>query len=162
MKAQNEASKNIEMSEKKETIHRKIELKKFDNRIGLEIGLLIVNLAKERNQNVAVQVERLNHIIFLYVDDNLPADKHNWIRRKSNVAKHFEESSLGVKYDLENGNMTLAETFALDEKEYLAKGGAIPIFVEHAGVIAVVTVSGLRDVEDHQIIIDALKGKYIE
>lgn len=144
-----------------ETTLRKIELDKFDNKIGLEIGLSIVNLAKERNQNVAVKVERLNHPIFLYVDDDLPADKHNWLRRKSNVAKHFEESSLSVKHDLEKGNMTLEKTFALDGKEYIAKGGAIPIFVKNVGMTAVVSVSGLRDVEDHQIIIDALKGKFI-
>ena len=146
---------------KEETL-RKIELEKFDNRIGLEMGLAIVNLAKERNQNIAVQIERLNHIIFLFVDDNLPADKHNWLRRKANVTKHFEESSLSVKYDLQNGNMTLTKTFALDEKEYLAKGGAIPIFVKNAGMIGIVTVSGLHDEEDHKIIIDALKGKFIE
>jgi len=146
---------------KEETL-RKIELDKFDNRIGFAIGLAIVNLAKERNQNIAVQVERLNHIIFLYVDDNLPADKHNWLRRKANVAKHFEESSLSVKHDLINGKMTLEKTFALDEKEYLAKGGAIPVFVKHAGMIAVVTVSGLHDEEDHKIIIDALRGEFIK
>lgn len=155
----NRTKQKIEMKE--ETL-RKVELEKFDNRIGLEMGLAIVNLAKERNQNIAVQIEKLNHIIFLFVDDNLPADKHNWIRRKANVAKHFEESSLSVKYDLKNGNMTLTETFALDEKEYLAKGGAIPIFVKNAGMIGVVTVSGLHDEEDHKIIIDALKGKFIE
>jgi uncharacterized protein (UPF0303 family) len=141
---------------------KKIELAKFDNEIGLEIGLTIINLAKERNQNIAVQVERLNHIVFLYVDDQLPADKHNWLKRKANVAKYFEESSLNVKQDLINGNMTLESTFALDEKKYLAKGGAIPIFVKNAGMIAIITVSGLHDEEDHKIIIDALKGKFIK
>ena len=146
----------------KNEIIKRIELDNFNNRIGLEIGLAIVNLAKERNQNIAVQVERLNHTIFLYVDDNLPSDKHNWLRRKANVVKNFEESSLSVKYDLVNANMTLAGTFALDEKEFLAKGGSIPIFVKNAGIIAMVTVSGLHDEEDHNIIIDALKGNFID
>ncbi|KAB1155932.1 hypothetical protein F7018_11525 [Tenacibaculum aiptasiae] len=143
----------------KEKTLRKIELEKFDNKIGLEMGLAIVNLAQKRNQNIAVQIERLNHTIFLFVDDNLPADKHNWLKRKANVAKHFEESSLSVKHDFKNGNMTLPETFALDPKLYLAKGGSIPIFVKNAGMIAVITVSGLHDEEDHKIIIDALNEK---
>ncbi|MCF2875923.1 MULTISPECIES: heme-degrading domain-containing protein [unclassified Tenacibaculum] len=158
-KLTNQTKQKIEMEEK--TL-RKIELEKFNNKIGLEMGLAIVNLAKERNQNIAVQIERLNHIIFLFVDDNLPADKHNWLKRKANVAKHFEESSLSVKHDLKNGNMTLPETFALDPKLYLAKGGSIPIFVKNAGMIAVITVSGLHDEEDHKIIIDALNEKYIK
>ncbi|TXD73347.1 hypothetical protein ESU54_09070 [Aequorivita antarctica] len=141
---------------------RKIELDSFNNRIGLELGLAIVNYAKAKNQKIAVQVERLNHQIFLFIDDGLPADKHNWLRRKSNVAKLFEQSSLSVKTDLINGKMTLKETFALDDEDYLARGGSIPIFVKNAGMIAIVTVSGLHDEEDHKIIIEALKGKYIK
>ncbi len=143
-------------------ITKKIELDAFSNSIGLEMGLAIVNLAKERNQNIAIQIERLNHIIFLYVDDNLPADKHNWLRRKVNVVKNFEESSLSVKYDLLNGNMTLDGTFALHPNNYLAKGGSIPIFAKNAGMVAIMTVSGLHDEEDHKIIMDALKGKFFE
>lgn len=145
-----------------QVILKRIELDSFSNRLGLKMGLAILNLAKERNQNIAVQVERLNHTIFLFVDDNLSADKHNWLRRKANVTKHFEESSLSVKNDLTSGEMTLEKTFALDEKEYLAKGGSIPIFVKNAGMIALVTVSGLHDVEDHKIIVEALKGKFFD
>lgn len=141
---------------------RRIETESFNNRIALEMGLAIVQLAKERSQNVAIQIDRLNHTVFLYLDENLPADKHNWLRRKANVSKHFEESSLSVKNDLASGKMTLEETFALDNKEYLARGGSIPVFVKNAGMIAIITVSGLHDEEDHQIIIDALKGKFFD
>lgn len=139
---------------------KKIELDSFSNKTALEMGLTIIDLAKSRNQHIAVEICRLNHTVFIYVDDNLPADKHNWFRRKANVAKQFEESSLSVKNDLKEGNMTLDKTFALNEKDFLAKGGSIPIFVKNAGMIAIITVSGLHDEEDHKIIIDALKGKY--
>ena len=94
------------------------------------------------------------------MEESLPADKHLWLRRKANVAKHFEESSLGVKEDLQRGNMTLESTFTLDSKEYLAKGGAIPLFVKGAGMVGVICVSGLSDEEDHQIIVEALKGDF--
>ena len=138
----------------------KIELDNFSNRMALDMGLKIIALAKSRNQQIAVEICRLNHSIFLYVDDKLPVDKHNWLRRKANVAKQFEESSLNVKNDLELGKMTLEKTFGLDEKDFLAKGGSIPIFVKNAGMIATITVSGLHDEEDHKIIIEALKGNY--
>ncbi len=139
---------------------KKIEIDRFSNRIALEMGLTIIDLAKSRNQHIAVEICRLNHPVFLYVDDTLPVDKHNWLRRKANVAKQFEESSLNVKNDLKEGNMTLDKTFVLDERDFLAKGGSIPIFVKNAGMIATITVSGLHDEEDHNIIVDALKGKY--
>ena len=140
-------------------IMNKIELDSFSNRMALDMGLKIIALAESPNQQIAVEICRLNHSIFLYVDDKLPVDKHNWLRRKANVAKQFEESSLSVKNDLEIGKMTLEKTFGLDEKDFLAKGGSIPIFKKNAGMIATITVSGLHDEEDHKIIVEALKGK---
>ena len=150
------AQKNIE----KQSIIKQIELDSFSNRTAFEMASKIIELAKNRNQNIAVEIMRLNHTIFLYVDDNLPADKHNWLRRKANVAKQFEESSLSVKNDLKEGNMTLEKTFGLDEKDFIAKGGSIPIFIKNVGMVVVITVSGLHDEEDHKIIIDALNGKF--
>lgn len=151
---------NAQTKSQNEEVLKKIELEKFDNKIGLEMGLAIIDLAKKRNQQIGVEICRLNHTIFLFLDDKLPADKHNWLRRKANIAKQFEVSSLSVKNDLINGNMTLDKTFGLDEKDFIAKGGSIPIFVKNAGMIATITVSGLHDDEDHKIIIDALKGKF--
>ncbi len=140
---------------------QKIELEVFTNQIAMDMGIRIIELAKSRNQAIAVEISRLNHTIFLYVDDGLPADKHNWLRRKANVAKHFEESSLAVKATLEKREMSLEKPFGLDEKDYIAKGGSIPVFVKNAGMISTITVSGLRDFEDHDIIIEALQGKYL-
>ncbi|AQX84665.1 heme-binding protein [Elizabethkingia bruuniana] len=142
-------------------ILRRIELESFSNRIAFDMGVKIIDLAKSRNQHIAVEICRLNQTVFLYVDDTLPVDKHNWLRRKANIARQFEESSLSVKNDLKEGSMNLEKTFGLDGKDFLAKGGAIPIFVKNAGMIAVVTVSGLHDEEDHNIIIEALKGSYL-
>ncbi len=150
------AQNNVE----KQSIIKQIELDSFSNRTAFEMASKIIELAKNRNQNIAVEIMRLNHTIFLYVDDNLPADKHNWLRRKANVTKQFEESSLSVKNDLKEGNMTLEKTFGLDEKDFIAKGGSIPIFIKNVGMVGVITVSGLHDEEDHKIIIDALKGKF--
>lgn len=142
-----------------EVIER-IELKEFSNRLTLEMASEIIDLSKSRNQHIAIEIVRLNHTVFLYIDDSLPMDKHNWLRRKMNVAKRFEESSLSVKNSLQEKNMTLEKTFGLDEKDFLAKGGSIPIFVKGSGMVAIITVSGLHDTEDHNIIIEALRGKY--
>jgi len=51
--------------------------------------------------------------------------------------------------------MDLEEIFGLDKSDFIARGGSIPIIVENAGLIATVTVTGLTDVADHQLIVDA-------
>ena len=139
---------------------KRIELEQFSNKLALQMGLAVVELAKSRDQHIGIEISRLIHTVFLYIDDSLPEDKHNWLRRKANVAKRFEESSLAVKNDLEAAKMSLDKTFGLDERDFLAKGGSIPIFVKGAGMVATITVSGLHDIQDHQIIIDALSGRF--
>ena len=124
------------------------------------MGLAVVELANSRNQIIAVEISRLNQTVFLYIGDGLPMDKHNWLRRKANVVKQLEQSSLSVKNELKERNMTLETTFGLNAKDFVAIGGSIPIFVKEVGMTAVITVSGLHEEEDHKIIIDALKGRY--
>jgi uncharacterized protein (UPF0303 family) len=136
---------------------RYIELDEFNNALALEMGLKVIKLAKTRGHSVAVSIDRLNHNVFKFVSDNLPADKHDWLRRKANVAVRFEESSLAVKEDMIEGNMSLGDTFGLAAKDYIAKGGSIPLKVRKAGLIATITVSGLSDIEDHELIVTALK-----
>ncbi|HFK5508552.1 heme-binding protein [Elizabethkingia anophelis] len=135
-----------------------INLEQFNNRIAFEIGTKVIDLAKSRNQYIAIEIIRLNHTVFLYVDDTLSMDKNNWLRRKSNVSKQFGRSSLSVKNSLLNSNTTLYEKYGLNENDYTAKGGSIPIFVKEAGMVALITVSGLQDEEDHNIIIEALEN----
>lgn len=137
-------------------IIRKIHLDAFTNTIAMEMGQCVIALANERHHAVAVQVARLNQTVFLSVCDGVSADKHHWLRRKTNTAKHFEDSSLYVKNDLQNRGKSLQDPYQLDSKDYIAMGGAIPIFVNNAGMVGVITVSGLSDIEDHQLIVEAL------
>ena len=73
---------------------KKIELEKFNNRMAFEMGSKVIDLARGRDQHIAIEIVKLNHTIFLYVDDNLPIDKHNWLRRKANVAKQFLDCTM--------------------------------------------------------------------
>ena len=135
---------------------REINVDEFSNDVAFEMGLKVIELARSRGVSIAVSVDRLNHTVFRFVSDSMPADKQDWLRRKANVAIRFEESSLAVKEELAKKNMTLIETFGLEAKDYVAKGGSIPIKVNAAGLIATVTVSGLSDVDDHELITTAL------
>lgn len=134
----------------------KITLTEFSNRIALEMGLRIIERAQECNQKIAVEVSRLNHSVFLYVDDSLPAEKLHWLKCKANLARLFEQSSLQCRLDCEARGQTLQQCFGLENEEYALKGGAIPIFVDQVGLVGTVAVSGMDDVEDHQMIVDAL------
>jgi uncharacterized protein (UPF0303 family) len=141
-------------------MQKQLVLKSFSNNKAMEIGLQILALAKIKDLVIGVEVCRLNHSVFLYLDDGLSADKCNWLRRKANVVKHFEESSLAVKEKLKSTGMSLNGTFGLDESNFIAFGGSMPIMVKNTGLVGAVTVTGLSDIEDHNLIVEALSTEY--
>jgi uncharacterized protein (UPF0303 family) len=46
----------------------------------------------------------------------------------------------------------------VDPADYAAHGGAFPVRVAHAGVVGVVTVSGLPQAEDHALVVEAIEA----
>ena len=53
-------------------------------------------------------------------------------------------------------NATLAEKYALSPTEYASHGGSFPISIRGAGVLGSVTVSGLPQRDDHELVVEAL------
>lgn len=58
--------------------------------------------------------------------------------------------------ELQLKNTTLHERFGLVLNEYAAHGGSFPLSVASAGVIGSITVSGLPQRDDHQLVVEAL------
>jgi uncharacterized protein (UPF0303 family) len=81
----------------------------------------------------------------------------NWARRKSNVALLMDQASLIVGMKNAERGRTLA-TEGLSEADYADHGGAVPVRVAGAGVVAVATVSGLPQVEDHRLVVEGIKA----
>ena len=45
----------------------------------------------------------------------------------------------------------------LDPGQYAAHGGAFPMLIRNVGVAGTVTVSGLPQVEDHELVVEVLR-----
>jgi uncharacterized protein (UPF0303 family) len=72
------------------------------------------------------------------------------------VAARFHRSSYGVGLSLKAKNETLLEKFGLPMADYAAHGGSFPLAVAQAGVVGSVTVSGLPQRADHELVVEAL------
>jgi uncharacterized protein (UPF0303 family) len=126
----------------------------FDSTIALELGLLIIKTAQQKGIPVVISIKLNGHLLFHYsMPGTSPADVE-LARKKSNVVSEFRHSSLYVGEYL---SQQKGEIYYVDEKEYVAQGGAFPLIVKGVGIVGSITVSGLIHTEDHDLVIGCLK-----
>lgn len=128
----------------------------FTNEDAWEVGNMLVAEAKRRGLSVAVSI-RLNngYTVFQYAGDSTNLNNENWMRRKQNMVKIMEHSSLHTYMMLQKTEESL-EDWALNKQDYAACGGGFPVKVEEVGTIGQILVSGLDHVSDHDLIVKVL------
>ncbi len=128
----------------------------FDNTIGIELGIQLVEEAKRQGLAVTIDVRRGDQQVFHAARPGTTADNDAWVQRKVNVVRRFEMSSFRLGCQLRAAGKTITEAYLLDESTYASHGGAFPIRVTGAGLVGVVTVSGLPQREDHALVVQVL------
>lgn len=129
----------------------------FSNADALALGVLLVQLAREREKAVAVSIRRNGEVLFAHAMDGCSLDHATWIERKCRVVQRYGHSSyfMGVAYRA-RGTSFEAHT-GLDPREYAARGGAFPLLLKGTGMVGIVAVSGLTEQDDHALVVRALE-----
>ena len=105
---------------------------------------------------LVIDIRRFGQPLFFTALAGSTPDNVDWARRKANTVARFHRSSYGMGLELQSKGVTLAERFGLTLDEYAAHGGGFPIAVEGTGVIGSVTVSGLPQRQDHELVVEVL------
>src|ERR1039458_1184357 len=135
---------------------RELRLPRLDAGVAWELGSLIRTMALERGLTLVVDVRRFGQPLFYAALDGTTPDNPEWVRRKSNVVARFHRSSYGVGMTQKLKGTTLFERQGLPVADYAADGGSFPLNVEGAGVVGSVTVSGLPQRDDRNLVVEAL------
>lgn len=139
-----------------EAEERGLVLPVFDETVALRLGQVLVDLALAETLPVAINIRSANRTFFHASLPGASANNDSWARRKGNVALMFGTSSLVQRLKHEEKGQTLARS-GLSDADYALSGGAVLIRAKGAGVVAVATVSGLPDVEDHALVVKAIR-----
>jgi len=134
---------------------RELRLPRLDAQVAWELGTLLRAMADERELPVVIDVRRFGQPLFYAAMDGSTPDNPEWVRRKSNVVARFHRSSYGVGLSLKAKNDSL-ESYGLPVADFASHGGSFPLAVEGAGVVGSVTVSGLPQRADHELVVEAL------
>jgi uncharacterized protein (UPF0303 family) len=135
---------------------RELQLTGLDAQKAWELGVLLRKMAQERGLAVVIDVRRFGQPLFYTALDGTTPDNPEWVRRKSNVVARFHRSSYAVGLHLKAKNETLLEKHGLPVADHAPHGGSFPLTVAGTGVVGSVTVSGLPQRADHELVVEAL------
>ena len=136
---------------------RRLQFDAFGADDAWELGALLVELARERDLVVTVDVRSPLQLLFHVALNGTTPENDAWVERKVRVVERFHASSYLVGRRLAAKGRTLGVDQGVDPLLFAAHGGAFPIRVRGVGVIGTVTVSGLAQADDHALVVEALE-----
>jgi uncharacterized protein (UPF0303 family) len=116
--------------------------------------------AQKKSQPVLINITGANGLVYFQSASSpgVNLDNQSWIERKRQTVMAFDRSSFYIGCKLRKQGRTLAGAFAKSETDYSAHGGGFPIRVAGTeGIVGVIVVSGLRQDEDHLLIVETIK-----
>ncbi|MFI2432428.1 heme-degrading domain-containing protein [Streptomyces sp. NPDC018693] len=143
--------------EELEAQERRLVFRQFTYDDAWALGSLLVELARERQAPVTIDIHRAGQQLFHAALPGSTPDNDAWIARKRRVVERYGASSYLVGSRFRAKGTTFEESSRLDPDTYAAHGGSFPIHVEGVGVIGAVTVSGLPQLQDHRFVVEALE-----
>lgn len=131
---------------------------RFDNDDAWRLGVLLADMARERDLGVTVDIRRGTQQMFHAALPGTTADNDEWVERKARVVQRFGASSylVGLR-STASGSSFAVRRDDLPIGLYAAHGGSFPIRVIGVGVVGAVTVSGLPQADDHALVVEALR-----
>lgn len=131
----------------------RLRFTRFDAGVAWQLGLALRAAAEARGAGVALDIATPTYTLFSHAMEGAVPDNTEWVRRKRNVTLRFFRSSYAVGLELTRDGRTLKERFGLKDDDYMAHGGCFPVRLTGASlVIGTVTVSGLPQRDDHDLV----------
>jgi len=132
-------------------------LQRFTNQDAIALGLALLEVASAESLPVVIDVRRGDQVLFHAALPGTSATNDAWVERKVRVVRLMGTSSLRAGAEAAAAGSTFEERQRVDPLLYAAHGGAFPLVVRDVGLVGVVTVSGLPQVEDHELVVRVLR-----
>lgn len=137
--------------------HSTLRFRNFNCDTAIEIGFYIIEKAKKEQKSITIDITIGSQQLFHCALEGTTAENDQWVKRKKRVTLKFKKSSYYISILLKSINKSIEEVYDLSSVDYAPFGGSYPIITDLNGFIGTITVSGLADHEDHEMVIDAIK-----
>lgn len=143
-------------------------LPRFDSDVAWELGTVIRAQCQKHERPAVVYIAHANSSQLLFFAASRPGtlpDNMHWVKRKEAVVLRWGTSTLRMRMQMESSFSTTDTQMALkakyemaDPSVYACHGGGFPVRVEGVeGVVGVIVVSGLKQEDDHAVIVEGIR-----
>jgi uncharacterized protein (UPF0303 family) len=140
---------------------QELQFDAFSNIDALRLGVALVERARTLGKAITVDIARNGHQLFHHAMDGTSPDNASWVRRKNNVVLRYGRSSWHIGTQYRSKGKTFEADSGTDAADYAAHGGAFPLLLRGTGPVGTITVSGLPQQEDHELLTAVLR-EYLE
>jgi uncharacterized protein (UPF0303 family) len=134
---------------------------RFTRRDAWDLGNVLAEEIHTQNLSLAVSIRQPSgFVLFQYAPEGTTPDNEHWMTRKFNTVRDLEISTMLLGLRLARGKQTLADR-KLDPALYVAGGGGFPLKIRGQGLGAILVVSGLPGLADHETMVTAL-GRFLK
>lgn len=141
-------------------------LESFTIEDALELGHLLqarlLPLSKEKPTLVSISLANSNQVVFqTAVGSGVAPDNETWVARKRNSVMRWNTATWFLSCKFGQDEELFASKFGMSKEQagkYAIHGGGVPIRVRGVeGIVGVVIVSGLKQDQDHGVIMDVIE-----
>jgi uncharacterized protein (UPF0303 family) len=122
----------------------------------LEIGEIAKSLSVERNLPVAIEVRLGDWIIYHASLPGSTSENQWWIGRKARVVMLKHHSTIYERVSAEERGVDWHKENNLLDETHAIHGGGLPLITKNEGFVGVLLISGLPQVDDHLLGVEAL------
>lgn len=128
----------------------------FGEQEAFDLGVIVRERALKENLGLVCDVRLWDRPLFYAAMPGTTADNPEWVRRKANTVRQLLKSSYRATLETEAEDRMFPVHRNLPVADFALSGGGFPIRVDGAGVIGAMTVSGLHEREDHEVVVAAI------
>jgi uncharacterized protein (UPF0303 family) len=136
---------------------QRLQFESFDASVAWKIGTWLHDTALALGHPIAIDISLAGAPLFYSALPGATPNNAEWIRRKKNVLARFHKSTYAVGLDYTRNGTSLAERTGAPLVDFVTAGGCFPIRIRgSAAVLGSITVSGLPERGDHELVVRAL------
>ncbi|MBO0931001.1 heme-degrading domain-containing protein [Fibrella aquatilis] len=134
----------------------RLQFDTFTPETAWQLGMRLKAAVEALGKAVAIDIQLVNQPLFFFAMPGTTPDNVDWIRRKRNVVHRYHRSSYAIGLELKQTQTTLQDRPWLDVQDHAAAGGCFPVWLRGTGFIGTITISGLPQRQDHNIVVAVL------